>query len=136
MWVFAGVGVLVVAAIVVVVVTMTGGSAKGTADQLAAELNKGKDANVSTIQSFTCKKDRDKAADIKVNDPGSQGEEFKDVKVTFTVGEVAETGDSATAKLSLKVENVPDKYKDFIKDDSVTLKMIKEDGDWKICDTF
>jgi hypothetical protein len=115
---------------------LQGGSAQSTADKLAAELNKGKDANVSTIQSFTCKKDQSKAAEIKVNDPGAQGEEFKDVKVTFSVGEVVETGDTASAKISLKVENVPEKYKDILKDDSVTLKMIKEDGDWKVCDTF
>ncbi|WNV88668.1 hypothetical protein [Umezawaea sp. Da 62-37] len=124
------------AAIVVVVVTMTGGSAKSTADDFATELNKGKDANVSTLQSLTCKKDQAKVSEIKVNDPGSQGDEFKDVKTTFSVGEVVETGDTATAKLSLKVENVPEKYKDFVKDNSVTMKLAKEDGDWKICDTF
>jgi hypothetical protein len=88
----------------------------------------------------TCSKDLAKLdgfkKDLEKIDPAAAGDKFKDIKQTYTLGEVTETGDKAEAKVDLKYSNVPEEMKDFIKDRSDTIKMIKENGDWKVCGTF
>ena len=134
--IIVGAAVVVIVAVVVVVMTLGGGSPKSTADTIATELNKGEGMSISTLQSVTCKKDVAKINDIKKAAPSSAGAQFKDIKAEYTVGNVTESGDTATVKLSVKYSNVPTEFKDFIKDDSTDLKMIKEDGGWKVCGTF
>jgi hypothetical protein len=115
---------------------LTGGSAQATADKLVAELNKGKDMDVATLQALNCKADADKIKDLPKSVPASAGDQFKDIKTQSEVTEVKESGDTATGKLTVKFTNVPEEFKSVIKDDSTTMKMIKEDGDWKVCGTF
>jgi hypothetical protein len=115
---------------------LTGGSAQATADKIVTELNKGADMNVATLQSLSCKADADKIKDLPKSVPAASGDQFKDIKTQFEVTEVKETGDSATGKLTVKFTNVPEEFKSVIKDDSTTMKLVKEDGDWKVCGTF
>jgi hypothetical protein len=131
-----GAAVVVIVAVVVVVMTLGGGSPKSTAETIATELNKGEGMSISALQSVTCKKDVAKINDIKKAAPSSAVAQFKDIKAEYTVGNVTESGDTATVKLSVKYSNVPTEFKDFIKDDSTDLKMIKEDGGWKVCGAF
>jgi hypothetical protein len=115
---------------------LKGGSAQATADTLVTELNKGKDMNVETLKTLNCKADADKIAKLPKSVPSSNGEQFKDITTRFAVTDVKESGDTATGTLKVTFENVPDEFKEFIKDDTTTMKMIKEDGDWKVCGTF
>ncbi|MFD9740975.1 hypothetical protein [Umezawaea sp. NPDC059074] len=115
---------------------LKGGSAKAVAESMVSELNKGKDMNVDTLLSLSCKADADKIKELPKSVPSNAGEQFKDIKTEFAVTDVKESGDTATATLTVKFSNVPEEFKSVIKDDSTTMKLLKEDGDWKVCGTF
>jgi hypothetical protein len=139
-WILAGGGVVVIAAVVVLLLTLGGGSAKDSAETLVAEMNKGSDLSIDNIRDITCKADQGKLDKLKqVADPAAAEdvpEQYKNIKAKFTLGEVTENGDKATAKINVSYSNVPDEAKEFIKDNSDTVDLIKEDGDWKVCGSF
>lgn len=140
-WILAGAGVLVIGVVAVLVFTLGGGGAKGTAEAVVAEMNKGADADIDNIRGLTCKKDLGELDRLKESlDPAAGAadvpEEFKDIKAKFTLGEVTESGDTAQAKITVAYTGVPEELKEFLKDKSDTLKMVKEEGDWKVCDSF
>jgi len=139
-WILAGGGAVAIGVVVVLLLTLGGGSPKSTAETVVAQLNKGSSVDIDAIRKVTCQKDLSKMDDFKKDlekiDPSKVDDKFKNIKPTYTLGEVTESGDTAEAKVELKYSNVPEDMKDFIKDRSDTLKMIKEDGDWKVCGTF
>jgi hypothetical protein len=139
-WILAGGGALVIGVVVVLMLTLGGGSAKSTAETVVGQLNKGASIDIDAIRKVTCSKDLAKLDDFKKQlekiDPAAAGDKFKDIKATYSLGTVTETGDTAEAKVDLKYQNVPEDMKDFVKDRSDTIKMIKEGGDWKVCGTF
>jgi hypothetical protein len=135
-WIVVGVVAMLLVAGGAAFVFLRGGSAQTTADTLVTELNKGKDMNVATLQSLNCKADAEKIKELPKSVPSSAGDEFKDITAKFEVTDVQESGDTATGKLKVTFTNVPEEFKEFIKDDTTTMKMIKEDGEWKVCGTF
>jgi hypothetical protein len=142
-WILGGVGVVVIAVVAVLLVTLTGGSSpKDTAASYVALLNKNSesDADADSFRKLLCKGDQSKFDELrdKAKSPaGEAGEsELKDIKAQHTLGEVTENGDKATAKAKVAYSNVPSEYKEFIKDKDYTIDMVKEDGDWKVCGMF
>lgn len=143
-WVLGGVGVVVIAVVAVLLVTLLGGgSPKDTAQSYVALLNKNSDsdADAESVRGLLCKSDvtkfdefREKAKESEGDTPGSS--ELANMKAQHTLGEVTENGDKATAKARVAYSGVPDEYKDFIKDKDYTIDLVKEDGDWKVCGMF
>jgi uncharacterized membrane protein YvbJ len=131
-WILAGGGVVVVAVVVVLIIVLTGGggasSPQDLAESAASAMN---DKDLDAVADLTCEGDKE---DVKKNaDLGSVDPAFKDVTVEYTVGEVKESGDTATADVSLKLGNLPEEYADAMPESiNGVLNMKKDGGDWCI----
>lgn len=131
-WILAGGGVLVVVAIVAVfLLTLGGGVGGGDARSVAqAYANAINDKKENT--SLYCDAFRQKAEDAADDLPGGMPTEIPELPdMTFkaSVGEVTESGDTATAKITVDAEFEGQKVST-----SHSLELRKESGDWKICD--
>ncbi|GGP83973.1 Rv0361 family membrane protein [Saccharothrix coeruleofusca] len=139
-WVLGGVGALVVIGVVItLVLTMGGGSAEDTAQAYVKQLNSNAAAKDSGMKELLCAADRKKVDEITdegIAAPSEPDSKLKDIKATYTLGEVTENGDTAQATVNAKFSNVPEDLKEFIKDGPQKVKLVKEDGDWKVCGMF
>ncbi|WP_199442000.1 Rv0361 family membrane protein [Umezawaea beigongshangensis] len=147
-WILVGVAVLVVAVGVILFLTLGGkgnSSARGAAESMVAQLNKGPDADREAIKNLTCKEDLDKLNDLeeqlKSLDIGAQEgapDSAKDIRAEFSLGEITENGDTATGSMTVKLVNVPDELKDMMPEteNQQDIKLVKEDDGWKVCGSF
>jgi hypothetical protein len=137
-WIFAGGGVLVIAAVVVLILVLTSGPDTSTARGVAeAVVNAANDKDAGKIANLSCKRYKDKQAQIKEQidpaaDPNTPSE-LKGISVSFTLSDVKESGDSATATVAIKFSNVPAALKSELKDASGKMALQKEDGKWTFC---
>ncbi|MFQ6270461.1 hypothetical protein ACLLO4_28990 [Kutzneria viridogrisea] len=141
-WILGGVGVLVVVALIVVFVFVkpfgggTSGSPEDAAQAIVDMYNK---QDASGIRAATCKKLQDDVDNAMKNlDPSkltaSLPAELRNMTLKASlVGVTSVSDSSADAKVSQHFENVPSKYASMIKDRTVTMKMVKESGSWKVC---
>ncbi|WP_459710941.1 Rv0361 family membrane protein [Actinophytocola sp. KF-1] len=130
-WILAGGGVVVVAVVVVLIIVLTGGggtsSPQDLAESAASAMN---DKDYDAVAELTCEGDKE---DVKENvDIGSADPAFKNVSVEFTIGEVKEEGDTATADVSMKLSNLPAEYEGMPSSVNGVLNMKKDGGDWCI----
>jgi hypothetical protein len=137
-WIFAGGGVIVIAAVVVLILVLTGGPDTSNSREVAqavVDAANAKDAN--TIAGLSCAKYKDKQTEIKQQiDPAADPEvpaEMKNVSVSFTLGNVSESGDKATANVTVKFSNVPAALKSVLKDTTGKMALQKEGGKWTFC---
>ncbi|WP_433661520.1 glutamate ABC transporter substrate-binding protein [Nocardia sp. CA-128927] len=62
------------------------------------------------------------------------GPDAKEVSFIISVTGISQTGpDSATFLAHETFDNVPEKYKHYFKDIDYTAKMVRRDGEWKMC---
>ncbi|MER7011354.1 hypothetical protein ABT324_07990 [Saccharopolyspora sp. NPDC000359] len=139
-WILGGVGgVVVIALVITLVVVLTGGgSPQAVAEKAVSALNS-KDLNA--LNSVTCDAQKlQNEEELKSIDPAQNPEvpdELKQVTIDWSLaGEVKENGDEATAQISAKLNNVPEKYKSLMPsgDQTFEMKLIVESGDWKVCE--
>ncbi len=159
-WILAGGGVLVIAAVVVLLLTLTGGgnsSPKDAAESYVAAIN-GKDYD--KVSSLTCADSRKEVEDLrKASDPEQITKELeksldklppemkeqfkklqeavKNIKITATLNGVEEKDSThAEASISIKMEGVPDEFKDMMKgvDDNTKIPFLKTDDGWVACE--
>lgn len=131
-WLFAGGGVLVIGLAVVLILVLTSGSdtssARGVAEAFVSAANS-KDAD--KIVELSCKKYKDQAKTIKraIDPPAG---ELSQATIKYSLIDVKENGDKATAEIGLKIDNVPDDVKRGLPS-SAKISLLKEDGNWTFC---
>lgn len=129
-WILTGAGVIVIAVVAVLVITLTGGgdtsSPQGVAEAAVEAANA---EDVDALTELTCAGDKDKVRDTI--DPGASDPSLADLKTNFKLGEVQQQGDDrATAKVTLSFQNVPEEMKDFLKEMEITMNLRNEDDAW------
>ncbi|MEV0677552.1 hypothetical protein AB0I60_13620 [Actinosynnema sp. NPDC050436] len=157
-WILAGGGVLVIGVVVVLLLTLGGGnsSPKDAADSFAAALS---NKDYDKLRSLTCAEDQDEIDDLKkAFDPEAINKEIekslgslppelqdkmksmqeaaKNIKLTATVNNVTEKDDThAEAEIAIKLEGVPDEFKDLMKGDTTDkVPFVKTDDGWVACE--
>lgn len=147
-WILGGGGglVVIIVIVVVLVVTLGGGSSPQAVAQQAVDiLNSG---NYQGLADVSCQKDKAEIQKETQNfDPSQQlsqipglPDDMKNIKPKFSVNSVTKDSDShATATIGLAWTNVPadippEAQAAFTKPQSFPVDVIKESGDWKLCD--
>jgi hypothetical protein len=128
-WIIAGGAAVVVAVAVVLVIVLTGssGSPQGVAEDAIAAVNA---KDTGKLNELTCDSAKDKAGTLDPKDlePG-QG-----LQVKASLGEVKESGDTATAEMKLELTgDLPEGVPAGAGKATVTLKLADESG-WCIKD--
>ncbi len=104
-----------------------GGDARSVAQAYADAINDRK-----SDTSLYCEEFRQKAEAEAENLPEGMPTDFpdlSDLKLSASVGEVTESGETATAAINVESEFAGQKISGTHK-----LKLVKESGDWKVCD--
>ncbi|RKT55930.1 hypothetical protein [Saccharothrix australiensis] len=158
-WLLAGGGVLVIGLVVVLVLTLGGGSngtPKDAADSFAAAMSS---KDYDKLRSLTCAEDKKEIDDLKkAFDPDSISSEIgknldnmppelrdkakrmqeaaKNVKIVATVKGVEEKDAThAEADISIKLEGLPEELKELVNGDtSNKIPFIKTDDGWVACE--
>jgi hypothetical protein len=127
-WILAGAGVVVVAVVVVLIVTLSGGggsadtgSAKGVAQSTVDGINA---RDINAIKSVACESAKSKIDGSAAGD--LEDAKTENVKVTASLGDVKENGDTATADVDVTAQGMG----------SVTfeLQLKKDGGNWCLND--
>lgn len=123
--------VLVIGLIVVLTMTLGGSSAEATANEFVDKLNQ---KDFSGFNEMICEKNKASAEEIKDAAEQMDSGQFASMTVTVSlVGEVTETGNSATGTLRYERTNVPAELESILPaEQEAKMTMVKE-GDWKIC---
>jgi hypothetical protein len=140
-WLLAGGGVLVVAAVAVLVLALAGrGDPQTTAQAVVDKLN-AKDVN--GLRALSCKAEQDKDTSVTARDmdvlKGAPAQ-YKSMKAQWSLREVKPRDEShADATVNLSFTNIPAEIPAVAKDRlakgaDATLTLVKESGDWKACD--
>jgi hypothetical protein len=132
-WILAGGGVVVIAVVVILVIALTGGadtsSPEGVAEAAVAAVN---DEDVAALTELTCDADKSEVED-SMGSPSDLDPSLANVEVSYELGEVTTEGeDQATAKITMSFSNVPEEAKEFLKDQTVSLPLRKENDNWCI----
>lgn len=134
-WILGGAALLVVAVVAVFFLTSGGGgvlggggSPRSVAQKYADAINDKKTADTSMYCEAFRKKAEDQADAVPGGVP-TEIPDLPDLKLQASVGDVTETGDTATAAIKVDADFAGQKV-------STTheLELKKEGGDWKICD--
>ncbi|GGM62524.1 hypothetical protein GCM10012275_36550 [Longimycelium tulufanense] len=132
----AGGGVAAVGVVVLLVVLLTGGGAESAAKDYVAMMNT---RDYPGLGKATCSEQRENTGNLKRNlEPGSRPrapESYRDIRAEVRLGEVTEQGaDAAVAALSVSYVNVPEQSKTIFRDVDLRMKLVREDGEWRVCE--
>jgi hypothetical protein len=137
-WILGSVGgvVVVIVVVVILVVTLGGGSSPQAVAQKAVDSINNQDYN--GLVNVLCASEKAEAQKFQSGLNPLQGAQvppdLKKVKARFTLGQVQQTSDTkATATMSVSYENVPAQYQRILKDSTIQAALVKESGDWKLC---
>lgn len=142
-WILGGVGVLVViGGVIAAILLLGGGGGAGSPTDLADDVVKAmNDRDADKLSDLGCEgssaESKQKVEeglnqlDLSKNPniPPQVKELVKDIKISFTRGKVNETGETATADIATKFDNVPEQLKGQIPSPTLKLQM-KDDGGW------
>ncbi|AXX29625.1 hypothetical protein KCV87_08855 [Actinosynnema pretiosum subsp. pretiosum] len=143
-WVLGGVGALVVIGVVVTLVMVLGGGGGSSAQEVAERYVAATNGDGELDEDMLCAADAAKIAELNKQFENMEKPDLGDLpdspasqmKATNTLGKVTENGDKGTFEVIMKFENVPDIMKEYVKDTTRTMDVVKEDGGWKVCNVF
>jgi len=122
LWIFGGIGVLVLAGVVTTAVVLTmsggGGDARAAAQRWVDAGNK---SDIATVVSLTCQSERDKMRQALAGSSSSSTD-------NATVGNVTVNGDHGTFVL-----NDVTQMDGATKNSAVSFDLVRESGAWKVC---
>ncbi|MCA1845883.1 MAG: hypothetical protein LC792_22380 [Actinobacteria bacterium] len=137
-WILGGGGLLVIGAVVVLILVLTGGPDTSTAQGVAkAVVSAANDKDANKIAELSCNEYKNDVKKIKERiDPASDPDtpqEYKNITVTYELGDVKETGNNATADVKIRFNNVPTELKDRLGESNGRMTLVKESGKWTFC---
>jgi hypothetical protein len=131
-WILAGGGAVVAAVVVVLVITLTGGPNTSDPESVAqAAVDAFNDRDVSAITDIACAATKDELENA-LRAAGLAGDGLA-IEATAELGEVKESGDTATAEVTVTYTEVPEAMKEIIEEGSTetgSMKLAKENDVW------
>ena len=135
-WILGGIGVLVVIALAIGAFLAFGGSGgdpQEVAQAVVDEMNKLENADAAKLESLTCSAEKDTIR-ASLDELNAGFKEIKeeagdDFSAKFILGDVRTDGDTGTFDLTVEAS-----FQGETSSESFTGQLLREDGDWKVCD--
>lgn len=138
-WILGGVGGVLALIVVIVIVAVSagggGGSAQSVAEEAVTALNNN---DTSTLEGLACEEMKAASEQLaeQANPSAGMPSGFENITSTYALdGPVTESGDTATATLSVTIEGMPAEFEQYMPEGGTKLdvELVQESGDWKIC---